>query len=260
MLNQYRLPPRSSGARAALELLIALIALLAMASIAGCRAPVDAAEAAGAPGHFAVPVRVASDSIIGQEVAVLTEAPAVPAPITRKHATKVIVNLDVIEKTMRLADGVEYTMWTFGGSVPGKFIRVREGDLVELHLKNAAGSTVPHNIDLHAVTGPGGGAKASLTMPGQETVFTFTALNPGLYVYHCATSPVPMHIANGMYGMILVEPKEGLAEGRSRVLRDAERVLHDGQVRRAGSADARHGEGHRGAPDLRRVQRQRRVR
>jgi nitrite reductase (NO-forming) len=111
---------------------------------------------------------------------------------------------------MRLADGVEYNMWTFGGTVPGSFIRVREGDLVELHLKNAASSSMPHNIDLHAVTGPGGGAKVTMTMPGNETVFTFTALNPGLYVYHCATAPVPVHIANGMYGLILVEPKAGL--------------------------------------------------
>ncbi|HEU0078144.1 MAG TPA: copper-containing nitrite reductase, partial [Longimicrobiaceae bacterium] len=87
---------------------------------------------------------------------------------------------------------------------------VREGDQVELHLRNHPGSALPHNIDLHSVTGPGGGAKASMTLPGQETVFTFAALNPGLYVYHCATGPVPVHIANGMYGLILVEPAEGL--------------------------------------------------
>jgi nitrite reductase (NO-forming) len=111
---------------------------------------------------------------------------------------------------MRLADGVDYTMWTFGGTVPGSFIRVREGDLVELHLHNEAGNTMPHNIDLHAVTGPGGGAKMTLTLPGHESVFTFTALNPGLFIYHCATAPVPMHMANGMYGMILVQPREGL--------------------------------------------------
>ena len=159
-----------------------------------------------------IPVHTETEDIVGQEVAVLTDAPNVPPAINRSHATKVIVNLEIIEKKMRLADGVEYTMWTFGGSVPGKFIRVREGDLVELHLKNAASSTVPHNIDLHAVTGPGGGAKTSLTMPGGESIFTFTALNPGLFVYHCATSPVPMHMANGMYGMILVEPKTGLAK------------------------------------------------
>ena len=157
-----------------------------------------------------IALRIPSDEIVGEEIAVLTDAPNVPAPITRRHATKVIVNLEMSEKKMRLADGVEYTMWTFGGSVPGKFIRVREGDLVELRLSNHSSSTMPHNIDLHAVTGQGGGAEASLTVPGHESVFTFTALNPGLYVYHCATSPVPMHIANGMYGLILVEPKEGM--------------------------------------------------
>jgi nitrite reductase (NO-forming) len=155
------------------------------------------------------PVRVL-ESIRGVETATVTTAPAVPPRITRNYATKVVVNLDVIEKTGRLADGVEYSFWTFGGTVPGSFIRVREGDLVELHLKNAAGSSMPHNIDLHAVTGPGGGAAATMTMPGNETVFTFRALNAGLFVYHCATAPVPVHIANGMYGLILVEPKEGL--------------------------------------------------
>ena len=148
--------------------------------------------------------------IRGEEVAVLTTAPMVPAPITRDYATKVIVNLDVTEEIGTLASGVEYTYWTFGGSVPGSFIRVREGDLVELHLKNAHSSSMPHNIDLHAVTGPGGGAAATLTMPGGEMVFTFRALNAGLFVYHCATAPVPIHIANGMYGLILVEPKEGM--------------------------------------------------
>jgi len=200
--------PRSHTlSQSLLALLVAIIALLLTFTVAGCSRIADAAPAGE---HDVVPVRAPSEKIVGEEVAVLTEAPNVPAAITRKHATKVIVNLDVIEKPMRLADGVEYTMWTFGGTMPGRFIRVREGDQVELHLKNHHTSTVPHNIDLHAVTGPGGGAKNSLTMPGGESVFTFSALNPGLYVYHCATSPVPMHIANGMYGMILVEPKDGL--------------------------------------------------
>ncbi|HEX4922549.1 MAG TPA: copper-containing nitrite reductase [Bdellovibrionales bacterium] len=146
----------------------------------------------------------------GEETAVLTDAPNVPPPITRKHATKVIVNLEVKEIPTRLADGVIYTFWTFGGKVPGKFIRIREGDLVEFHLQNHPTSKMPHNIDLHAVTGPGGGASASFTSPGHSSVFSFRALNPGLYVYHCATAPVGMHIANGMYGLILVEPKDGL--------------------------------------------------
>lgn len=153
---------------------------------------------------------ILSEELKGEEVAVLTDAPNVPPPITRKHRTKVVVNLEVTEVVKKMADGVDYTFWTFGGSVPGKFMRVREGDFVEFHLANHPSSKMPHNIDLHAVTGPGGGAAASFTTPGHESVFSFTALNPGLFVYHCATAPVGMHIANGMYGLILVEPKEGL--------------------------------------------------
>ena len=152
-----------------------------------------------------------TNSLEGEEHAVLTHAPIVPAAIARNHPTKVIVELETTEVVGRLADGVEYTFWTFGGEVPGKFIRVRVGDLVEFHLNNHPDSKMPHNIDLHAVTGPGGGAASSFTAPGKGTVFSFTALNPGLFVYHCATAPVGMHIANGMYGLILVEPKEGLS-------------------------------------------------
>jgi nitrite reductase (NO-forming) len=146
----------------------------------------------------------------GQENAVLTDAPFVPPPITRDYATKVIVHLEVREVVKQLADSVTYTFWTFGGSVPGKFIRVRQGDIVEFHLNNHPSSKMPHNIDLHAVTGPGGGATSSFTAPGYSSQFSFTALNPGLYVYHCATAPVGMHVANGMYGLILVEPPGGL--------------------------------------------------
>ncbi len=152
----------------------------------------------------------AAEKIVGEENAIITDAPNVPPVITRKNATKVIVHLEVREVEGRLADGVRYTFWTFGGKVPGKFIRVREGDLVEMHLDNHPDNKMPHNIDLHAVNGPGGGAAASLTAPGHSSVFSFKALNPGLFVYHCATAPVAMHVANGMYGMILVEPKEGL--------------------------------------------------
>ncbi|MCK9290063.1 MAG: copper-containing nitrite reductase [Bacteroidales bacterium] len=140
----------------------------------------------------------------------LTDAPYVPPSRPEKGNAFVRVDLEIIEKTERLADGVDYTFWTFGGQVPGKFIRIRQGDLVEFHLHNHPDNLLPHNIDLHAVTGPGGGAEASLIAPGKSAQFTFRALNQGLYVYHCATAPVGMHIANGMYGLILVEPLEGL--------------------------------------------------
>jgi len=144
--------------------------------------------------------------------AVLTSAPNVPPPITRRDPVKLVVHLEVREVNLPISDGVEYTFWTFGGQVPGKFIRVRQGDTVEFHLQNHPDSKMPHNIDLHAVTGPGGGATSSFTAPGHESQFTFKALNPGLYVYHCATAPVGMHIANGMYGLILVEPPQGLSK------------------------------------------------
>jgi nitrite reductase (NO-forming) len=140
----------------------------------------------------------------------LTQAPEVPPPILREHPAHVIVDLEVTEVEHEIAPGIRYMFWTFGGQVPGKFIRIRQGDVVELHLKNHPSSKLPHNIDLHAVSGPGGGAAATFTAPGHESTFTFRALNPGLYIYHCATAPVPMHVANGMYGMIFVEPPGGL--------------------------------------------------
>jgi len=87
---------------------------------------------------------------------------------------------------------------------------VRAGDTVALKLKNASTNKMTHSIDLHAVTGPGGGAAIMQVPPGQEAAFEWKALNPGLYVYHCATPIIPMHVAQGMYGLILVEPPEGL--------------------------------------------------
>ncbi len=153
---------------------------------------------------------VMGEADVARETAALTKAPHVPPPITRKEPALVTVDLEVRELDGQLADGVEYTFWTFGGTVPGPMIRIREGDLVEFNLHNHPSSKLPHNIDLHAVTGPGGGAEASFTAPGHSSTFSFKALNRGLYVYHCATPPVGMHVANGMYGLIYVEPPEGL--------------------------------------------------
>jgi len=190
-----------------------LLATAALFTLAACSgkpqatagaAPAAAAPAASIHGDFGPPQ--------GEPIhAVLTSPPHVPPPIHRNHPAKVIVELEVVEKEMPISEGVSYTFWTFGGTVPGSFIRVRQGDTVEFHLKNAPDSKMPHNIDLHGVTGPGGGAASSFTAPGHESQFTFKALNQGIFVYHCATAPVGMHIANGMYGLILVEPPEGLS-------------------------------------------------
>ncbi|MDR9455903.1 MAG: copper-containing nitrite reductase [Salegentibacter sp.] len=142
----------------------------------------------------------------------LTAPPLVPKPTGRRKAKKLVVDMEVIEEESEMTDGVKYVYWTFDGTVPGSFIRTKVGDEVEFHLKNHPDNKLPHNIDLHAVNGPGGGAESSFVAPGHEVVFSFKVLNPGLYVYHCATAPVGMHIANGMYGLILVEPEEGLPE------------------------------------------------
>ncbi len=169
---------------------------------------------ASQPPYVAAPPTAAASSDQGPPQgepikAVLTSPPLVPPATGRKAPAKVIVELEVRELEKEISEGVSYTLWTFGGTVPGSFIRVRQGDTVEFHLKNQPDSKMPHNIDLHGVTGPGGGAASSFTAPGHGSQFTFKALNAGLYVYHCATAPVGMHVANGMYGLMLVEPPEG---------------------------------------------------
>lgn len=195
---------------------ILVLATLAMSTGAcGKQAAAPSQEAAAPAGGIAGAGAPAAPSPLGPiegdpVVATLTAPPMVPPPTNRSKPAKVIVNLEVKELELPIADGVRYTFWTFGGTVPGSFIRVRQGDLVEFHLQNHPSSKMPHNIDLHAVTGPGGGAASSFTAPGHASQFSFRALNPGLYIYHCATAPVPMHVANGMYGLIFVEPPGGL--------------------------------------------------
>lgn len=176
-----------------------------------------------------------------------------PSPIARKENQKVIVELETKEVIAELAPGVTYEYWTYNGTVPGPFIRVKEGDMVEIRLHHSHGDhqgaaesdhsfavdTFPikavnahgpdeaadsheaggehekaghahHSIDLHAVEGPGGGAALTQTASGEMHAFQFKATRPGIYVYHCASPHIPTHVANGMYGLILVEPKEGL--------------------------------------------------
>jgi len=134
----------------------------------------------------------------------------VPAPITRTEPTTVQVTLTTHEVTAELADGTTYDFWTFDYTVPGPMVRAMVGDTIELTLVNPAESKSGHNIDLHAVNGPGGGAAVTNVLPGESKTFTFKALNPGIYVYHCAYAPPQHHIAQGMYGAILIEPVGGL--------------------------------------------------
>lgn len=140
----------------------------------------------------------------------LTYAPDVPSPLTRKKPAIVRVHLDSGMDLMAIDGERTYHYWTFNDHVPGPFIRARVGDTLEVHVTNSDESGMPHNVDFHAVTGPGGGATVTTVVQGEERVAWFALLHPGLYVYHCAAPPVMDHIANGMYGLILVEPKQGL--------------------------------------------------
>lgn len=143
-------------------------------------------------------------------ISIVRDPTDLPKPVGKRGPQRVKVDLDTVEVTGKLADGATYRYWTFNQKVPGPFVRVRVGDTVEVKLKNDDDSAVMHNVDFHAVTGPGGGAKATDASPGESRGFEFTAINPGLYVYHCAVPMAAQHIANGMYGLILVEPEGGL--------------------------------------------------
>ncbi|MEO8045928.1 MAG: multicopper oxidase domain-containing protein [Nitrospirota bacterium] len=142
----------------------------------------------------------------------LATAPNVPPPITRTQPATVVVNLEANEWVGPLSDDNNYEFWGFNKTVPGPMIRVMVGDTVEIRLKNHRDSKESHNIDFHAITGPGGGASLLNSEPGQESGGKFKMIIPGIFLYHCATaSPsIPEHISNGMYGTIIVEPVGGL--------------------------------------------------
>jgi nitrite reductase (NO-forming) len=165
-------------------------------------------ELAGMKGQFLITPRPPAQTVV--EAIISREATDLPPPISARAPQVVRVDLITVELEGRLAEGATFGYWTFNGKVPGPFLRVRVGDTVEVHLKNAADSSMIHSVDFHAATGPGGGAAATQADPGHEKMVKFKALVPGIYVYHCATPMVAHHIANGMYGLILVEPEGGL--------------------------------------------------
>jgi len=149
---------------------------------------------------------------LAETKAKLTKAPAVPPAVGKRKAQTIHVNFEAKEYKGTLAEGVQYEFWSFNGTVPGPMARVRVGDQVKFHLSNNKKNLQQHNIDIHAVNGPGGGAAVNTVSPGESKTFTWKALNPGLYIYHCAAGSIVDHIANGMYGLILVEPEDGLPE------------------------------------------------
>lgn len=176
----------------------------------------DSAELAASRGDTTVPVYGAPTAVPAagpadpNAVSIVRNPAEVPPPVGDREPMHLRVDMVTEEVTGILADGTTFPYFTFDGKVPGPFLRLRLGDTVEFNLTNDASSIFPHSIDLHAVTGPGGGAVYTQTAPGQTTSFNFQAIIPGLFVYHCATASIPHHISSGMYGLILVEPEGGL--------------------------------------------------
>jgi copper-containing nitrite reductase len=150
---------------------------------------------------------------ITKPVDVVRDPADVPPSVGNRKPAVVQVTLTAEEVvgTLDPSAGTTYRYWTFNGKVPGPMIRVRQGDTVEVTLRNGASSHMAHSVDFHAALGPGGGAALTQAVPGQSKTFTFQATTPGLFVYHCGTPMIAEHIANGMYGLILVEPEGGLA-------------------------------------------------
>lgn len=120
------------------------------------------------------------------------------------------VHVQIREVVAEVLDGTTMELWTFDGAIPGPMLRARVGDSIDFFLHNPEGSTMPHNIDFHAVTGPGGGSVRLDTAPGSVSNLQVKLLRPGIYIYHCAFPDIPTHIAHGMYGLIVVEPEGGL--------------------------------------------------
>lgn len=167
------------------------------------------------PGHQAAGmegmIQVGSRTAAAETLPSIVRDPAdLPAPVGDRAPRELDFTIETIEKKARLADGTSYRYWTFNQTVPGPMLRARVGDTVHVTLKNPASSTMTHSVDFHAVTGPGGGAELTQVPPGGEASFSFKALQPGIYVYHCATPMVAHHITNGMYGLAVIEPEGGL--------------------------------------------------
>ncbi len=166
--------------------------------------------AAGMIGNLIVGESAAATKPTGMQIA--KNPMEVGEAVGMRGPREFVLNLETTEVVGQLADGTTYTYWTFNNTVPGPFVRARVGDTITVNMHNAEDSNHIHSVDFHAVTGPGGGAAVTQAAPGQTKTFSFKALNPGLYVYHCATPMVAQHIANGMYGLLLVEPEGGLSE------------------------------------------------
>ncbi|HJT38570.1 MAG TPA: multicopper oxidase domain-containing protein [Actinomycetota bacterium] len=141
----------------------------------------------------------------------------------------VSITLDALETTQEIAPGVRYAVWTFGGTVPGPIIRVTQGDTVRFTLNNKGTHGLAHSIDFHAAQTPWNVNYVPVS-PGKSITFDWVARFPGVFMYHCGVPPMLQHIANGMYGAIIVEPSTPLPKAREYVLIEGEFYPADNPV------------------------------
>jgi nitrite reductase (NO-forming) len=180
-------------------------AMLSGGLLAGLPIGENAAEAATKDGQASVGNAPKVDRVAADPT-------DIPSPITRNRPVTHDITLESKDLISEIEPGVEFKYMTYGGQVPGPMIRVRQGDKVNLTFKNNSQNTLLHNVDFHAVYGTGGGSKATLCPPGQTKDLHFKLMYPGAFIYHCAVPKLDEHISSGMYGMIMVEPQEGLPE------------------------------------------------
>lgn len=171
-------------------------------------------EIARDPNEVPAPINVLTEPGPTVELTELTEMgilePVAEGTEPDSGGTLRTIYLETTEVLAEVAPGITFNYWTFNDAVPGPFFRAREGDVIEVTIHNRPENLHHHNVDFHAATGPGGGGAVSMVAPGETKVFRFKAMNPGLFVYHCATPNMAVHMAHGMYGLILIEPREGL--------------------------------------------------
>ena len=158
-----------------------------------------------ASGSVATPTTPVAPAEPVDEATIASNRQPASVPAYKPGVQRLVI--DVFEKDVEIAPGVVQRVWTYGPRVPGPVIRVRVGDTVKTTLRNRG--SLPHSIDFHAARIAPNRAFRDVK-PGESFSFSFKATMPGVFMYHCGTAPVVHHIANGMYGMIIVEPKEGL--------------------------------------------------
>ncbi len=195
---------------------LAFFAALMWSDANGARNAADrAAASAGSGGSMATPAQTAvsdlksfagaapanADALATGHKAFPAELPAAPAGAVAD------VNLVLKDVEIQVAPGIKYSAWAWAGGAPGPVIHVRQGQLVKITLTNSG--AIPHSVDFHAARIAPDKAFGDV-MPGKSVSYSFRANDPGVFMYHCGTKPVLMHIANGMYGAIVVEPKPGV--------------------------------------------------